>query len=86
VPRLVKAFGKKSYGFFTIQGINLIKLFVVSINKHLNTFMKFIFMSHYMNRIAAIAAIFNVILIITTHIDSYMGWVTAEGAENGFVN
>lgn len=63
----------------------LIKLFVVSVDKYLHTMCGVVFMRHNMDRIAAITAVFEVILIITADIQSDVGWVAAKGAKDGFV-
>jgi hypothetical protein len=47
--------------------------------------MQLIFMSLHMNGVAAVAAIFNVVLIFTADIQGDMSGVTTERAKNSFM-
>jgi hypothetical protein len=65
--------------------MSLIKLFVFGVDKHLHTVSGFIFVHHNVDRVAAIAAILNVVLVVAADIQRDMGWVATKWAENGFM-
>jgi hypothetical protein len=63
-----------------------VKLFIIGIDKNLHTAMQVVFVGDNMNWIAAVAAIFKIVLIITADIQRDMGWVTAKRAQNRFMD
>jgi len=65
--------------------VSLIKLLVFGVDKHLHTMSGLIFVHHDVDRIAAIAAILNVVLVIAADIQCDVGWVATKWTENGFV-
>lgn len=64
----------------------LIILFVVGIHRHLHCPVQIIFVRGDMNGIAAVAAIFDVVLIITADINSDMCWMPTKWAANCFMD
>ena len=65
--------------------MSLVKLLVFGVNEHLHTMPGFIFVHHDVDGIAAIAAILNVVLIVSADVQCDVGWVTTKWAENGFM-
>ena len=59
---------------------SLIELLIVGINENLHRAMLFIFMHSDVDGIAAVAAVFNIILIFTASVDSDVSRVTTEWA------
>jgi type IV secretory pathway VirB3-like protein len=60
-------------------------LLVIGIDKHLHRAVGLVFVHHNMDWIAAIAAIFHIVLIITADIQRYVSGVATKRAENGFM-